>query len=410
MMSTICFRKSTSVLMLLLAVSLAMIGLGVTASTAVAQEKDSLSDRSADTLELKLGDEKEKVTLSIKTGGEKKELTKEIIISKDGVILNGKKLNLAQLADSAQVSISIEGGSIARFGEPIVIAEDEVVDGDVFSFGGHVTVAGTVTGDVAVIGANLQLRPTGVIKGDVFTLGGTIHQEPGSQIRGQRAGVLPENFHIYTPFIIHPLTNLITFGLPLLFFIIISFLFIALAGFFAPRHIEQIATAIEAKPLKSILLGFAAMVAFLPLFLLLCVTIIGIPAALILQPIAYFVAGIMGFAGVSSFVATKLQHGSRASLTTPISKILLGALIIEGSLILAWLFTLLGRSFAPLFWLFYLIGWIIFLVASMAGLGAVIWTRFGLRPPVSTGDSAPLAPPFAETDPKGHPPGPSAAA
>jgi hypothetical protein len=278
------------------------------------------------------------------------------------------------------------------------VKEEEIVDGDLVSFGGNITVAGTVTGDVAVIGGNIHLRPTGIIKGDVHTFGGSIHQEPGGQIRGQRVGVLPKDFRIYTPFPIfmHPFKNLLTFGLPLLFFVIISMLFVTLAGFFAPHHVERIGQAIETEPLKSILLGFAALVLALPLFLLLCVTIIGIPVALIAQPIAYFIGGIMGFAGVSLFVGTKLQRGTSLSLSTPLAKILLGALIIEAALILAWFLTLGGRPFAPLFWLFYLIGWIIFLVASMAGLGAVIWTRFGIRPVLAAVTSAPPVPPSSD--------------
>jgi hypothetical protein len=314
------------------------------------------------------------------------------------------------MEDSIISSLAVESGSIIRFGEPVVVKADEVVDGDLLSIGGDVTVAGTVSGDVAIVGADLHLLPTGVIKGDILTFGGTIHQQPGGEIRGQRVGVLPKNFHVYGPFPIFysQLNNLITFGLPLLFFVIISFLFLTLAGFFVPHHVERIGEAIEAAPLKSILLGFAALVLALPLFILLCVTIIGIPVALIAQPIAYFVAGIMGFAGVSRFVGIKLRHGAVSG--SPLSTIFIGALIIEGALILAWFFTLGGRPFAPLFWLFYLIGWIVYLVALMAGLGAVIWTRFGIRAVAEGEAQVPPVPPSSDMDRTPDEPGGSALA
>ena len=340
------------------------------------------------------------VRLKIETKAKDQAITRNIVIDEEGIILNGKKIRYGEIEDSIVASLTIEGGSIIKFGEPLVVKKDEIVDGDVLSLGGDVTVAGTVTGDVAIVGANLHLLSSGVIKGDMLTFGGSIHQEPGGEIRGQRVGMLPKDFRGYGPFpiIFSPLENLITFGIPLLLFVIVSFLFLALAGFFAPRHIERIAETIEVAPLKSILLGFAALVLALPLFLLLCVTIIGIPVALIAQPIAYFVAGIMGFAGVSLFVGTKLQRGTSLSSKSPLSRIFLGALIIEAALILAWFFTLGGKAFAPLFWLFYLIGWIVYLVAIMAGLGAVIWTRFGIRPIAITGVEIPPVPPLTDAD------------
>jgi len=357
--------------------------------------------RELETLEKKARAEKDRLfQLRITAEKQAKEISRDIVIDEEGIILNGKKYHYDQLEDSIVSSLTIEGGSIIKLGERVVIKEDEIVDGDLLSFGGDVTVVGTVSGDVAIVGADLYLKPTGIIKGDIFTLGGSVHQEPGGEIRGQRINVLHKNLRVYGPFpmFFNQFENLVTFGIPLLFFVIISFLFLALAGFFVPRHIERIGEAIQVAPLRSILLGFAALVAALPLFVLLCVTIIGIPVALIAQPIAYFAAGIMGFAGVSLFVGIKLRQGAGSRSESPLSRIFLGALIIEGALILAWFFTLGGRAFAPLFWLFYLIGWIVYLVALMAGLGAVIGTRFGIRPIAVPDVPAPPVPPPADAD------------
>lgn len=357
--------------------------------------------RETEALEKKARVEKEhQIELKIKTKDKAAEISSNIVIDEEGIFLNGKKYKYKELEDSIAASLAVESGSIIKFGEPVTVKKDDLVDGDLISFGGEVTVIGTVSGDVAIIGADLHLEPSGVIKGDIITIGGSIHQQPGSEIRGQRVGVLPKDFRVYGPFpmLFSQFENLIAFGIPLLFFVIISFLFLALAGFFVPRHVERIGEAIETAPLRSILLGFAALVLALPLFILLFVTIIGIPVALIAQPIAYFVAGIMGFAGVSLFVGIKIRQGAGPDSGSPISRILLGAVVIEGALILAWLFTLGGRAFAPLFWLFYLIGWIIYTVALMAGLGAVIQTRFGMRPVTVTGAPAPPVPPSTSSN------------
>jgi hypothetical protein len=101
----------------------------------------------------------------------------------------------------------------------------------------------------------------------------------------------------------------------------------------------------------------------------------------------------MGFAGVCLFVGTKLDRSSGLKLPTPLAKMLVGALAIELAFILAWVLTLGGRILAPLFWLFHLIGWFIIFVASMAGLGATAWTRFGRCPVVTATAPSPQAPP-----------------
>ena len=98
----------------------------------------------------------------------------------------------------------------------------------------------------------------------------------------------------------------------------------------------------------------------------------------------------------------------RHATVNVLSRILLGALIVFGALILAWFFSLGGRAFMPLFWLFYLIGWIVYLAALMAGLGAVIWTRFGLRPIAVSDAQPPPVPPPADADQSADDPGESA--
>ncbi len=63
----------------------------------------------------------------------------------------------------------------STFGQPIRVEADDVVEGDVASFGGSVEVLGRVTGDVGAIGAPITI--SGVVEGDVACVGGpiTIH-------------------------------------------------------------------------------------------------------------------------------------------------------------------------------------------------------------------------------------------
>jgi len=326
-----------------------------------------------------------------------------IVIDDEKITVDGKDIKVPDL-DTALKAISLESGSIIKIGEPITVAEGEVVDGDLVSIGGAITVAGTVSGDVAVIGAPLHVKSTGIVRGDVITVGGTLQRDPGSQIRGQRVGALPFNFNFFRPhvFVVRPFTRFMGYGLPMIALVIMSLFLVALAAFFAPQNVTRIQETIEQAPLKSLLLGFAANIVFMPLFVLLCVTIIGIPVAFIIQPIAYFVASILGFAGVSLFVGTKIHRGSNLTLPTPMAKIIVGALAIELILILAWFLTLGGSVLLPLFWLFQLIGWIIIALASMAGLGAAAWTRFGRRSAIPAPAPTTQIPPTPPQEHGGH--------
>jgi hypothetical protein len=65
----------------------------------------------------------------------------------------------------------------------VSVAQDSVVPGDFYAFGGDVTISGVVEGDVYVMGGTLTLN--GKVEGDVLALGGTvaIHGTVGDDLR-----------------------------------------------------------------------------------------------------------------------------------------------------------------------------------------------------------------------------------
>jgi hypothetical protein len=134
--------------------------------------------------------------------------------------------------------------------------------------------------------------------------------------------------------------SFVSSGVPLIICIIFSLILAVLVTMIVPRNVERVRETIEKGPGKSFLIGFVASILFLPLFLLLCITIIGLPVALIVLPIIYFVVEIMGFAGISLWVGRKLQRGSGSILPSPAAKVAVGALILELPLIAAWVFTM----------------------------------------------------------------------
>jgi hypothetical protein len=375
-----------------------------------ATEPDTVKgdEQAGKTLEIEIGDE----GVIVRTPGEKRTQ----MISKS-LIIAGDSIDLSEL-DSAL--INIESGSIIKFGEPINVAVGELVDGDLVSFGAPITVAGLVHGDVIVIGDMVHVRSSGVIRGDVHTYGGSIKQDPGGQIRGQRVGVEPFYFRTKLPTAIftHPLRSFVASGVPLMISIIFSLILAVLVTMIVPRNVERIRGTIEKGPGKSFLIGFIASILFMPLFLLLCITIIGLPVALIVLPIVYFVVEVMGFAGISLWVGRKLQRGSSSTLPSPAARVAVGALILELPLIFAWVFTFIGNIITPLQWPFQIIGLIIVVlgaiiltVATVFGMGAAIWSRLGRQPVPSISASCPppseTLPAAEEEDTEGSEPEPA---
>lgn len=59
-----------------------------------------------------------------------------------------------------------------RTGDRITVGADEVIDGDLYVFGGDITINGTVTGDVVVFGG--QVGMSGEIGGDLIAGAGTV--------------------------------------------------------------------------------------------------------------------------------------------------------------------------------------------------------------------------------------------
>ncbi len=63
------------------------------------------------------------------------------------------------------------GGKL-RTGDTVTVPREETVDGDLYLFGGTLTMEGTVNGDVMALGGQIQVN--GTVTGDVLAAGGTV--------------------------------------------------------------------------------------------------------------------------------------------------------------------------------------------------------------------------------------------
>jgi hypothetical protein len=128
----------------------------------------------------------------------------------------------------------------------------------------------------------------------------------------------------------------------------------------APRPVRRVRDTLLQHAAGSALAGLAIMAAFVPLCVLLAVSIFGIP----LIPVAVFVllaAFVMGLTGLASAIGFKLPALKRKDN-------LLGAMALG-------ILVLMLATVIPV------VGGVVLLLSSFYGAGAVLLSRFGVREP-----------------------------
>ena len=303
------------------------------------------------------------------------------------------EISAAEKAEKRARKVYTVNRDIVKMGRDIVVEEYEEVEGDVVAVGGDVTVKGAVTGNVVAVGGEVFVASTGVVEGDAVSVGGDVEKETGAVIRGERVGisVFPKQF--FRPFHprVFPSIHIFRFppllggfhGLALFSRIvkIMLFLFLGIVVIsIVPKNVAKVSDRIKQDFLKSALVGFVAEILILPIFILLIVTIIGIPVALLAEPLLILVALILGYTAVSYFIGQKLRESTSLKPDTPLMTLVIGILALESVLLLARVVGIFGNFLFAFSWILTFIGWMIWYVAVTVGFGASILTRLGTRP------------------------------
>ena len=246
------------------------------------------------------------------------------------------------------------------------VEEDQEVD-SVVSYGGSVTVKGRVRRQVVAFGGNVHLGPRSVVDGDVVAFGGNVEREPGAKVHGhiQSFGSKGGGWSAMGPTdkksikAADKTRSGWTIPLLLLEFAVcfaLGFIFLM----FAPKPMRQIEMELRNAPLYCGLTGLVGGAGVLALALLLAVTIILSPFAVILLLVAA-VGVAMGFAALASEIGTRLPV-LKANRKTQAAVLALGtSVLLIAGLIPVLKFLILGA-------------------ATCLALGATIRTRFGTRP------------------------------
>ncbi len=304
------------------------------------------------------------------------------------------------------------------FGSSLTIEEDEIardvvviggaldvagaIDGDATVIGGPAEIRGEVDGTVTAVGGSVSLGPEALVDGDVSAIGGVVHRDPGARVHGEITEMALgdwEGFDSWTfaPWptgrwfawtgLVEPIVNTVLLAG-------MAFLILLVAG----RRTAAVADRIDREPWKSALVGLAAQALFLPVlllvFLVLMVSIVGIPLALLLLPTSLLVLAVLcllGYAGAALFAGRRLGEHLRLEWYSPFMAVLFGVLLIQGWSILGEGFSLFGGPIKVAAVLLILTGVLIKYVAWTVGLGAVLLHGFAPLPARRTSASLPAS-------------------
>jgi uncharacterized RDD family membrane protein YckC/cytoskeletal protein CcmA (bactofilin family) len=218
--------------------------------------------------------------------------------------------NRFTLGASTRVSAgeTLEGNAVSVCG-PLTV--DGEVHGNAVAVMASGTINGTVHGNAVVVLGTLRLGPKARVLGNVVDVAGRVDRDPGAFVGGNvvQQGLAVDTsddseavtwFHhalrLGRPLAIHEhlhLLWLLTLAQVALY-VVLAFAF--------PGGVRACGEALTQRTGATLLTGVLATLAVVPLFVLLCVTIVGIPVALVVLPLLLAAGMIFGKVSIYSLV------------------------------------------------------------------------------------------------------------
>ncbi|RKH52394.1 polymer-forming cytoskeletal protein, partial [Corallococcus llansteffanensis] len=296
------------------------------------------------------------------------------------VVARGQNLEVKE-GESVESAVVYGGNLIVR----------GTVEDDAVAFGGNLEIHGHVEGDAHAFGGNVILGPDAEVEGDVSAFGGQVQKEAGAKVEGSTesfggaglgrmvAGEIKRGMHEARD----PVASEEEAdededrgGGPASFILQFALLFGLgfLGQMFFPARMKELGEEIRSRPGKNVLLGFVGTLALIPLTIVLCITLIGIPVAFALL-VASMLGTALGYAAIASELGTRIPVLRGRKTQAGVLAMGLGLLLLV--------------SHIPV------LGVLLNLFLTPLALGAVIRTRFGYRPrgmpePIFPRDEAPV--------------------
>jgi hypothetical protein len=241
----------------------------------------------------------------------------------------------------------------------LTIPQGTVVQGDVVNVGGAIDLesGSVVQGDAVSIFGTTTVEQGAVVLGDTAAVFGGIDVQPGGQIMGEHVQIGFGKLFTHAKHRTF-LSEMGPFGFfPTLALFALVYLLGLLALRMWPERVRAVAFALFEQPVKSFVVGFLCWLLFIPILVLLCISIVGILLVPLL-PVAIFLAAVMGLSALALRVGEALPAGPGERFVPP-------AALGMGMVVLLLL------AFVPL------LGVPLIVLLHLFGLGAAVGSRFG---------------------------------
>lgn len=273
-------------------------------------------------------------------------------------------------------------GDLVVFGGNVTVEQGADLNGNLVVFGGTVSANGNVDGDVVVIGGQVKLEDEAVVSGDVVSIGGQVQKSESAIVEGEVVNnVSPEiqlpngsmSPSLDTPSVRIPPAVINThfnpfweFGRVLGSALVVAFLG-ALAALFFQEQLDRVSQAAVRQPVMTTSIG---LLTFVVLFIA-AITIILLPVVLLsLIPLSF--AWLFGVISIGQEIGDRFARAIRQNWT-PVIATGVGTFVLV--FIVASIQSL--NSLAPFL---ACVTWVIPVLVGFLAIGAVVITRFGIRP------------------------------
>ncbi|MEO8217178.1 MAG: hypothetical protein ABI718_08845 [Acidobacteriota bacterium] len=299
-----------------------------------------------------------------------------LVTALSAVLIGGVILSPAAAGESAAAAASHRDAAVVSFGKPVVI--DHPVNGNVQVVLGSVMVNSLITGDLAVFGGNIRFGKGGRVTGDVVSFGGGITGAGAGSVGGELIAFASSTPRLREDSSVGPLAraiyepaSLVALAIKVAL-MIVWFLVALLLAFTNGREIRYSAVELRVSPFHTFALGLVAFTSFVltaVLFTYLVPFLIGIPLLVLLGLVAVLTK-VYGMIAVFHLVGSLLA-GPRTSEDVVRRKIFRGdmAMVLVGVLVLG------AVRLIPI------VGDLIWIGASLFGIGVALATKFGRREP-----------------------------
>ncbi|MCY1032371.1 hypothetical protein OV207_12945 [Corallococcus sp. BB11-1] len=282
------------------------------------------------------------------------------------VVARGQNLEVKQ-GESVESAVVYGGNLVVR----------GTVEDDAVAFGGNLEIHGHVEGDAHAFGGNVILGPDANVEGDVSAFGGQVQKADGATVAGSLESFGGAGLgRMVAGEIKRGMTESRNPGAAVedsdsddddrdgrgggLASFILQFALLFGLGFlgqmFFPARMKELGEEIRARPGKNAFVGVVGMLALIPLTIVLCITLIGIPVAFALL-VASMLGTALGYAAIASELGTRLPVMRGRKTQAVVLALGLGLLLII--------------SHIPV------LGVLLNLLLIPLAFGAVIRTRFG---------------------------------